>query len=204
MLRHACLAFSLTCPSAEPAEPAPAAPPSAASGAPAAAPTSAAREGGELVGEPAREFVDLAWLDGQPRTLAGLRGKVVLVRFWTETCPYCRGTAPKLRRLDADLRSRGLVVVGLYHPKPRGRSVALADVRASADAWSIEFPVALDPRWATLDAWWLKTGDRSATSASFLIDCSGIVRLVHPGPEYSDAEYSELQTTIHRLLADCS
>lgn len=190
VLRHACLCLLLACSAAD--APVPAAP---------TAP--AGREGAELVGRTAHEFTDLEWLDGRPRTLAGLRGQTVLVRFWTDTCPYCRGTAPKLQRLDRELGGRGLVVLGVYHPKPRGRPVTPAEVRATVDAWGFEFPIAIDASWSTLDAWWLTTGDRSATSASLVIDCRGVIRMVHPGPEYSDAEYDELHATISTALAEC-
>lgn len=187
MLRRAlCLAF-VACSAPESAAPL------------APEPVSAAAD---LVGAPAREFIDLTWLDGGARTLADLRGRVVLVRFWTDTCPYCRRTAPRLRQLDLDFRDRGLTVLGLYHPKPRGRPAPLAEVRAAVEAWSLDFPIALDARWSTLDAWWLGTGEREATSASFLLDRRGVVRLVHPGPEYSEAEYAELRATIAALLAE--
>lgn len=200
VLRRAALALVLAacsaCPGAdapEPAvpEPAPVTPsPSLASSA--------------LVGSPAREFTDLVWLDEQPRTLASLRGQVVLVRFWTDTCPYCRGTAPKLRQLDAEFRAQGLTVLGLYHAKPRGRAAVRDEVVAAVKEWALEFPVALDSTWSTIDAWWLTTGDREATSSSFLIDRRGVIRLVHPGPEFSDAELAELRAKISALLAEPS
>ena len=192
VLRRAGLCLVLACSATDAPDPA----------APAAS-VSAGREGAELLGQPAREFIGLEWLDGRPRTLAGLRGQVVLVRFWTDTCPYCRATAPKLQRLDRELRARGLVVLGVYHPKPRGRAVTDAEVRATVDAWRLEFPIAIDAGWSTLDAWWLTTGDRSATSASMVIDCRGVIRTVHPGPAYSDAEYAEIHATITAALDEC-
>jgi len=166
------------------------------------APEPTATAAAELVGTRARDFKNLTWLDDQPRTLADLRGQVVLVRFWTDTCPYCRRTAPRLRALDEELRARGLTVVGVYHPKPRGRPVPLADVTAFIKELALAFPIALDESWSTLDAWWLSTGDREATSASFLIDRRGVIRLVHPGPEYSDAKYADLRAAILALLAE--
>lgn len=199
MLRRAALLLALAaCPGAdapEPAAPEPAAPPPPS-------PPAAALTIHPLVGEPARDFTNLTWLDGQPRTIAGLRGQVVLVRFWTDTCPYCRRTAPRLQQLDREFRAQGLTVLGLYHPKPRGRTVTTQEVEATVREWSLSFPVALDAAWSTVDAWWLTTGDRDATSATFLIDRRGTIRLVHPGPEYSPAEYDELHATITSLLAE--
>lgn len=195
MLRRAALALALAaCPGVDAPEPTVPEP------APATPPASLASS--ELVGTPAREFTDLVWLDAQPRTLASHRGKVVLVRFWTDTCPYCRGTAPKLNQLDAEFRAQGLTVLGLYPAKPRGRAAIRDEVAAAVKEWALEFPVAIDSSWSTIDAWWLKTGDREATSASFLIDRRGIIRLVHPGPEFSDAELAELRVKISALLAE--
>jgi len=195
VLRRATLALVLAaCPGADTPEP--------ASPEPASVTPTPSSAGAELIGTPAREFTDLAWLGDQPRTLASLRGQVVLVRFWTDTCPYCRGTAPKLNQLDAEFRARGLTVLGLYHAKPRGRAVTRDEVAATVKEWALEFPVAVDRSWSTLDAWWLMTGDREATSASFLIDRRGVIRLVHPGPEFSPAELAELRAAISTLLAE--
>ena len=187
MLRPALALFFAACSTADAPEP--------------AAPEPAAATN-DLVGAPAREFTDLEWLDGHSRTLASLRGQVVLVRFWTDTCPYCRRTAPLLKKLDDELRARGLTVLGLYHPKPRGRPADCAEVEAVIKEWGLEFPIALDASWSTLDAWWLTTGDREATSASFLIDRRGIIRQIHPGPEYTTAESDALHAKITALLAE--
>jgi peroxiredoxin len=199
VLRRAALLLSLTA-CASPDVPEPAAPEPAPSE-PAPSEPAPAREGSELLGQPARPFIDLAWQDGAARTLADLRGQVVLVRFWTDTCPYCRNTAPRLRALDDEFRARGLTVLGLYHPKPRGRAVTRDVLAATIKEWGLEFPVAIDAAWSTIDAWWL-TRERSATSASFLLDRRGVTRLVHPGPEYTAAEYDELHATITALLAE--
>ncbi len=173
------------------------------------APPEVTRAGAELLGMPARDFIDVTWLDGRTRTLADLRGSVVLVRFWTDTCPYCKRTAPALRQLDADFAARGLVVIGLHHPKPRGSVRTAAEVTATAHEWGMDFMIGLDTHWATLDRWWLSGGDREATSASFLIDRRGTIRLVHPGPEFtptgdpqSRRDYAEIRATIETLLAE--
>ena len=173
------------------------------------APPAVVRAGAELVGTPAREFVDVTWLDGQPHTLAELRGRVVLVRFWTDTCPYCQRTAPALCQLDAEFAGRGLVVIGLHHPKPRGSPRTPAEVEMAARAWGMDFRIGLDGSWATLDDWWLAAHDREATSSSFLIDRRGTIRLVHPGPEFtptgdphSRRDYAEIHAAIAALLAE--
>ena len=143
--------------------------------------------GKELIGTPALPFAeDLEWLDGEPFTLAQLRGKVVLVRFWTDTCPFCEASAPGLEALHERYGGDGLVVLGLFHPKPRGSTRDLDAIRARAKELGLGFPVASDTRWDTLERWWLASGDgdRAATSVSFLIDAAGVVRWIHPGPEF--------------------
>lgn len=173
------------------------------------APPPPVRAGAELVGTPAQEFIAVTWLDGQAHTLAELRGRVVLVRFWTDTCPYCQRTAPALRQLDAEFADRGLVVIGLHHTKPRGDTRTAAQVEASARAWGMDFRIGLDTNWSTIDAWWLTGHTRRATSASFLIDRRGKIRLVHPGPEYtptgdpqSRQDFAEIHAMITALLAE--
>jgi peroxiredoxin len=153
----------------------------------------APRAGAELVGRPAAELRVDGWLDGErapgPTSLAALRGRVVVVRFWTDTCPYCRASAPAFVELDREFRERGLVVIGLYHPKPRPTDAAIDEralrdrVARVADEYGFRFAIGLDLQWRTIDTWWLDTGDRDATSATFVIDREGVIRGVHPGPE---------------------
>ena len=151
---------------------------------------------GDLVGTIAPEFEVSGWIvDGQPTrdgpSLSSLRGRVVLVRFWTDTCPYCRASAPGFAMLDRTYRDRGLTVIGIHHPKPRPSPRAADDHTSRVDAvhiadvaraWGLEFAIGLDDDWRTVDRWWL-TAPRAATSATFLLDRRGVVRWVHPGPE---------------------
>lgn len=115
-----------------------------------------AREGHDRLGRPVPEWGEMAWLNTAPLSLRDLRGRVVLIRFWTESCPFCRATAPALAELDAEYRERGVTVVGMYHPKPRGTlrtSAEMVDeVAETVEAWRWRFPVALDTQWAALDA----------------------------------------------------
>lgn len=168
------------------------------------------RGGHDRVGIPAPPFTVDGWIGSPPLALADLRGKVVLVRFFTDHCAYCRATAPALVELDADYRERGLAVIGLFHPKPRGAKSSVADVAEVVRGWGWTFPVGLDASWTTLDAYWLESGERSATSASFLVDRQGVIRWVHPGPEFhpdgpADHEqcrrdYADLRAAIDQLL----
>lgn len=155
------------------------------------------RAGAELVGTPAKPFAnDLVWMNTDPMSLEQLRGQVVLVRFWTDKCPFCEASAPGLSALHERYADDGLVVLGLFHSKPRGAERDAAAIKTRAGQLGMDFPIASDARWDTLERWWLTTGEgeRAATSVSFLIDANGVIRWVHPGPEFhpggpSDAEH---------------
>jgi thiol-disulfide isomerase/thioredoxin len=74
------------------------------------------RAGDSPVGTKAPEWEAAHWLNSKPLALEGLRGKVVLVRWWTAPgCPYCAATAPALNEFHARYKDKGLVVVGFYH-----------------------------------------------------------------------------------------
>ncbi|HVR30644.1 MAG TPA: TlpA disulfide reductase family protein, partial [Thermoanaerobaculia bacterium] len=139
----------------------------------------AAREGDDLVGSRPSEWTVEQWLDGEPLTLEELRGRVVLVRFWTAPhCPYCRASAPALNDFHQRYAERGLTVIGLYHHKGRGGAdgADVDEVARWADELGFEFPVAIDAGWRTLRAWWLDGRPRAWTSVSFLLDRQGVIR----------------------------
>jgi peroxiredoxin len=163
-----------------------------------------------VVGQPAPAWPELRWVQGGPLSLSDLHGKVVLVRFFTDReCPFCSATAPALNELDRDFRSRGLVVIGFYTPKPRPRPTPVDDVRRTVAAYGFRFPVAVDDEWKALRRLWLDRSDGAGwTSASLLIDWRGVVRHVHPGGVFakdsSDREarrdYEEMRAAVESLL----
>jgi peroxiredoxin len=164
-----------------------------------------------VVGNPAPELPDLRWVQGGPLTLAGLRGKVVLIRFFTDReCPFCSATAPALNALDREFASRGLVVIGLYTPKPRPRATSVDDVRRTVDAYGFRFPVAVDDEWKALRRLWLNRAESSWTSASLLLDREGVVRHVHPGGVFAKdspdpqarRDYDEMRAAVEKLLEE--
>lgn len=162
-----------------------------------------AAEGGELIGQPAKPWHAAHWINSKPLELAQLRGRVVLVRFWTAPdCPYCSATAPALNEFHDRYAARGLTVIGFYHHKAR-TPLDPADVARYAEIFGFRFPVATDLDWRTVRDWWLSASKRSFTSASFLIDRQGVIRYVHPGGKYErgDPSYSQLEAAIERALA---
>jgi thiol-disulfide isomerase/thioredoxin len=161
-----------------------------------------AREGDELLGTRPPEWQVTGWLNSPPLRLAELRGRAVLVRWWTgPECPFCRASAPALRRLREIYGDRGLVVVGFYHHKSRAR-LDPDRVAALAAEMGYDFPVAIDPEWRTLRRWWLDGADRGFTSVSFLLDRGGAVRWIHPGGEIGvgGAQWNELLSMLEEIL----
>jgi thiol-disulfide isomerase/thioredoxin len=137
--------------------------------------------------------------------------KATLYRWWTDGCPHCEKTLPAVEALRKQYGDRGLRVVAVYHPKPV-RDVSDADVRAAAQRMGYGGAVALDQDWSELKKFYLDTGDRPATSASFLVDADGVIRLVHPGPRFypsgdsarakEDADYRRIDAAIRGLVGD--
>ena len=153
-----------------------------------------------------------SWVQGGPLTLAELRGRVVLIRFFMDAdCPYCRGTAPSLNEFHETFASRGLVVIGMYTPKPRPRAVIPDEVRGYVKSYGFAFPVAIDADWSALHKLWLdRVPDAAFTSATLLIDRRGVLRHVQEGGVYAkDApdpqarrDYEEMRKAIVALLAE--
>jgi peroxiredoxin len=160
-----------------------------------------------LVGTTPPEWKAERWLGSPPLTLGGLRGKVVLVRWWTAGCPFCSTTAPSLRAFHKTFGPRGLEVIGMYHHKeetPFDPEV----YEATAKKYEFTFPVAFDPEWGTFASWMRDASghevDTGWTSLTFLLDKHGVIRKVHPGGSYVAGEpaYAELEAMIEQLLAE--
>src|SRR6266850_7981988 len=162
--------------------------------------------GTELIGQPAPAWSFTRWVRGPDRRLEDFRGKVVLVRWWTEDCHFCRTTLPAIERLQKE-HPGDLVVIGVFHPKPEPRDVTNSHILSVARQLGFSGPVAFDRDWKTLDRYWLDANpERSWTSVSFLIDREGVIRWVHGGGEYHpstdpahrrcDAEYQGLEAAL--------
>jgi thiol-disulfide isomerase/thioredoxin len=163
-----------------------------------------ARLENDLVGTTPPAWTVDEWLNSPPLTLAGLRGRVVLVRWFTDTsCPHCSATAPSLKTFDHDYAAKGLTVIGMYHHKDPA-PLAPGQYEGLAKTYGFGFPVALDTNWKTLKTWWLDVPTRSFTSVSFLIDRQSRVRGIHPGGRYvqGDADYEAMKRGIEVLLAE--
>ena len=102
-------------------------------------------EGMELIGRAAPPWRVEHWINSASLELAALRGRVVLVRFWTAPdCPFCSASAPALNDFHARYARRGLTVVGFYHHKALS-PLDPAAVERHVRLFGFRFPVAIDP-----------------------------------------------------------
>ncbi|MFQ5845943.1 MAG: TlpA family protein disulfide reductase [Planctomycetota bacterium] len=142
------------------------------------------RQGGELIGTGAPSLDGVRWADGEDHPLSEDRGKVVLVRWWTDTCPFCRNSAPAIRALSRKYGAR-LAVRAVYHDKVPGRTVEPAVAARRGRALGFPGLIGHDDGWTALRRWWLAGGRRrDFTSVTFLLDRRGRIRLIHTGGEF--------------------
>ena len=169
-------------------------------------------EGQDRIGVAAPAFNLQHWVNSPPIEIGELKGKVVLVRWWTDTCDLCAATAPALRKLQEEYGNHGFQVIGMFHPKPAG-DWSISRVQKAAARFNFAFPVALDGDWSTLKRWWLNGAERNYTSVSFIVDKHGVIRYVHPGGEFHESngeaghavcerDFRKIEKMIAELLAE--
>jgi thiol-disulfide isomerase/thioredoxin len=130
------------------------------------------------------------WLNSEPLTAEGLRGRVVLVDFWTYSCVNWLRTLPYLTAWDDRYRDRGLVVVGVHAPE-FGFEHELDNVRRAAGDLDIGYPVVIDNDFAV----W-RSFDNHYWPAAYLVDRDGRVRFQH----FGEGAYEETERAIQQLL----
>jgi cytochrome c biogenesis protein CcdA/thiol-disulfide isomerase/thioredoxin len=141
----------------------------------------------------APEFQEIdRWFNSKPLTLALLRGKVVLIDFWTYSCINCLRTLPYVKRWAATYRRAGLVVVGVHTPEFAFEHVP-ANVERAVRSLGVDYPVALDNGYETWSAW-----GNQYWPAKYLVDRQGHVRYAH----FGEGEYQRSEDVIRRLLAE--
>ena len=143
--------------------------------------------GAELLGKPAPAWSFTRWV-GPPLSQQKLRGKVVLMRWWNLDCRFCEATLPEIESLRARYEKDGLVVIGVFHPKPP-HPVKNEDVKRAAEERGFHGALAIDEQWTTLSRYWLAGHpERNWTSVSFLIDRAGKICWVQGGGEYHHSQ----------------
>jgi cytochrome c biogenesis protein CcdA/thiol-disulfide isomerase/thioredoxin len=140
---------------------------------------------------PAPEFTGIKqWLNSDPLTMASLRGKVVLVDFWTYSCINCVRTLPYLTQWDAKYRDKGLVIIGVHAPEFEFEK-NVDNVQAALAAHDIHYPVAIDNN---LDTW--TAFNNQYWPAHYLIDKDGQVVYTH----FGEGDYDVTENNIRYLL----
>jgi thiol-disulfide isomerase/thioredoxin len=131
-----------------------------------------------------------AWLNSEPLDPAGLRGRVVLVDFWTLTCINWLRTEPYVRAWSRAYRDDGLVVIGVHTPEfSFEHDIDL--VRQAIEDRAIDYPVALDNDYEVWDAF-----ANQYWPALYFVDAEGIIRDEH----FGEGRYEQSERSIQRLL----
>jgi thiol-disulfide isomerase/thioredoxin len=160
-----------------------------------APPATASSTGGQVLAasdrHPAPDFTGIeGWLNTSPLTLAGLRGKVVLVDFWTFSCVNCVRTLPHLKVLYDDYKSDGLVIVGVHSPEFDFEKVQ-ANVAAAVSRLGVTWPVAIDSAMATWNAY-----QNQYWPAEYLLDQQGRIAYTN----FGEGEYAQTDAAVATLL----
>ena len=130
------------------------------------------------------------WFNSKPLNIADLRGKVVLVDFWTYGCVNCVNTLPHVTGLYAKYKDRGLVVVGIHTPEfPFERSAS--NVQAALKRHGITYPVAQENDSQTWNAY-----RNRYWPAQYIVDLNGKIVFQHDG----EGQYEQIDRTVARLL----
>ena len=132
------------------------------------------------------------WLNSQPLTKDGLRGKVVLVDFWTYTCINWLRTLPYVRAWAGKYKEQGLVVIGVHTPEFRFEK-DLDNVRRAVKDRKIDFPVAIDNDYGVWRAF-----DNHYWPALYLIDAQGRIR----HHQFGEGGYERTERIIQQLLGE--
>ena len=141
----------------------------------------------------APEFTGLeGWINSDPKTLESLKGKVVLVDFWTYSCINCIRTQPYLKEWYSNYKDSGFEIIGIHAPEfaferdPK-------NVEVAAKKAGLTYPIALDNNFSTWNAF-----NNQYWPSSYLIDKDGNIRRYHGG----EGEYKETEQAIRALLAE--
>ena len=163
---------------------------------PAPTPTAAQTSQPIPVLRPHPPLVDIdGWLQSDVTSLEELRGKVVLVHFWTYSCHNCHATLPHLQTLYASTSRADFEIVGIHAPEFSFEEDP-ANVAAAAAEQGVVWPIALDTAKRTFHSW--QPGRTGYWPRTMILDRDGDIRFDHIG----EGQYEAIADTVARLVAD--
>jgi len=165
------------------------------------------RGGQQLIGKKMPALTFDRWLNTASNQPLDTTGQVTLYRWWTNECPFCKSTLPGLEDFRQKYGDKGLKIVAIYHPKPP-RAIPDSLILDAAKDIGYSGAIAVDVDWSAQKK--LYPNNPGATSISVLVDKEGVIRFVHPGPDYfpsdqkekarQDSDYHLMQQAIEELL----
>jgi cytochrome c biogenesis protein CcdA/thiol-disulfide isomerase/thioredoxin len=132
------------------------------------------------------------WLNSSPLTFEGLKGKVVVIDFWTYSCINCLRAIPYVKAWAEKYKDYGLVVIGVHTPEFAFER-NINNVRAAVSDLKIEYPVAIDNEYKI----W-RSFDNKYWPAHYFVDANGRTRFHH----FGEGEYDQSEQVIQRLLEE--
>jgi len=144
------------------------------------------------VGMKAPEITNPTWLNSEPLHLNDLKGKVVMVEFWTFGCYNCRNVEPYVKQWHRKYAEQGFVVIGVHSPE-FSHEREIENVKRYLNEHDIRFAVPIDNDFST----WNKFGNRY-WPAMYLIDKRGVIRHIRIG----EGGYPETERWIKDLLSE--
>lgn len=131
------------------------------------------------------------WINSKPLVLSKLKGKVVLIDFWTYSCINCIRTLPHMSALYERYKDKGLVIIGVHTPEFEFEKVG-PNIQKAIQANNIQYPIAVDSKYTTWNNY-----KNSFWPAHYLIDQNGKVVFEH----FGEGEYDKMENNIRALLA---
>ena len=150
----------------------------------------------EVLGEVHPRLVDIdGWLQSEVETLEELRGKVVVVEFWTFGCYNCKNRIPYTQEMYARYRDQGMEIVGIHSPEFKYEE-DVDNIKKALIDLGVTWPVVLDTRRRTFWEW--QAGGTAYWPRTYVLDREGRVRFDHIG----EGKYRELEQTVAFLLSE--
>ncbi len=134
------------------------------------------------------------WINTTPLTAESLKGKVILVNFWTFSCYNCLNALPHIQAIEAKYRDRGLVVLGIHTPELAHERVE-SNVRDAVRRLGVVYPVVLDEHYAIWNAF-----HNEYWPSVYIIDAEGHIRYHH----FGEGDYDGEDRAVDALLREAA